>query len=887
MPSRSHNTAGHTVLMTAVALLGACGGGSATDSTPTAPTPVLTTVTVSLSNGTIQVGQTATASAAGLDQNGAAIGVGSVAWSIAAPSIATVSASGAVTGIAPGQTQVIATVGSKHGQQPITVMPIPVASVSVTPTAATIGVGATQQLTATTRGASGDTLAGRVITWATSDTTKATVSASGLVTGIGAGTATIFATSETKTGSAAMTVVVMPVASVTIAPATGSLAVGDTLTMIAAALDSHGVVLTGRVFSWTTSNPAVVSGTATGNVASLTAVSVGSATITATSEGRSGTAVVTVTSGAASVTLGTPGQSAVFLASPNFSAALSVQAGSQYLIAVVNTDPSSTLREDFTLGATFGSASSSQVLAAPVVRSPRVPAYSPPASGPRIELGNHPFGEFAAARRLEQNHLAMLEANQEIFTRFGTPAAAWARTRSEGGRIVPLSASVAQSIGTVNKVYVRNTLAGSCTSVDSIGARTVAVGEHVIVLADTNRTTWPQGFRPDTTFYQSFANEYDQVTYPTLLAYIGNPLGYDASLSGIGKVTVVLTPVLNNVAGPAGGGTVLAFVNGCDFYPFASTGANADFSNQTEMMYSLVPASNGYSVAFWEAELRATAAHESKHIVSYTDRILLGSSGGDEIWLEEGLAQISAEIWERHFNQATWKGHATFLQTVACEIDFGAGAPCDLANNLPFALMLNHLPDTFAYLQSESANNAEGLGLDTPSNYGAGWTIARWAIDQYASAGEGAFIQSLINTTQTGLTNLSSHTGQSIPLLLTYWNLATAIFQTQTYTPADVRTTIPSFNFGDIFSFGQTKITCGGTPCGLFTTSGSPVYPVQPIAFASSPFSRTVTGVPGTSASFFLLSGMGAGIETLQLLSGSGGALSAGSGFRVAILRVQ
>jgi hypothetical protein len=60
--------------------------------------------------------------------------------------------------------------------------------------------------------------------------------------------------------------------------------------------------------------------------------------------------------------------------------------------------------------------------------------------------------------------------------------------------------------------------------VDSIGARTVAVGQHVIVLADTNRTTWPQAFRPDSAFYQTFADEYDQITWPHLLANIGNPL---------------------------------------------------------------------------------------------------------------------------------------------------------------------------------------------------------------------------------------------------------------------------------------------------------------------------------------------------------------------------
>jgi hypothetical protein len=133
---------------------------------------------------------------------------------------------------------------------------------------------------------------------------------------------------------------------------------------------------------------------------------------------------------------------------------------------------------------------------------------------------------------------------------------------------------------------------------------------------------------------------------------------------------------------------------------------------------------------------------------------------------------------------------------------------------------------------------------------------------------------------------LSSHTGQSIPLLLAYWNLATAIYNTPTYTAADPRITIPSFNLPEIFNVGQTQLTCGGTPCGLFTQSGMPVYPVQPIEVAGS-FSEAVQGVRGTAAAFFLLSATGSGKQALQLQSGGGGTLSPSSNLRVGIIRVH
>src|SRR5205823_7327472 len=82
----------------------------------------------------------------------------------------------------------------------------PVASVSVTPATAPVPVGKTLQLTATPKDASGSPLTGRTVTWASSNTSVATVSAAGLVTGQVAGTATITATSEGQSGTAAITV---------------------------------------------------------------------------------------------------------------------------------------------------------------------------------------------------------------------------------------------------------------------------------------------------------------------------------------------------------------------------------------------------------------------------------------------------------------------------------------------------------------------------------------------------------------------------------------------------------------------------------------------------------------------------------------------------------
>src|SRR5437016_849730 len=84
--------------------------------------------------------------------------------------------------------------------------PAPVATVTVSPAAPSVSVGATVQLTATLKDASGNVLAGRSVTWASSTLGMATVSTGGLVTGVAVGAATITATSEGHTGSSAVTV---------------------------------------------------------------------------------------------------------------------------------------------------------------------------------------------------------------------------------------------------------------------------------------------------------------------------------------------------------------------------------------------------------------------------------------------------------------------------------------------------------------------------------------------------------------------------------------------------------------------------------------------------------------------------------------------------------
>src|SRR5205823_232592 len=159
-----------------------------------------------------------------------------------------------------------ATSEGQTGTSAVTVSAVPVASVSVSPASASLQTGQTVQLTATPKDASGNPLSGRAVSWTTSNATVATVSSSGLVTGGAAGSATITATSEGQTGTSAITVTSVPVASVSVSPASASLLTGQTVQLTAAPKDASGTPLSGRAVSWTTGNGAVATVSSSGLV---------------------------------------------------------------------------------------------------------------------------------------------------------------------------------------------------------------------------------------------------------------------------------------------------------------------------------------------------------------------------------------------------------------------------------------------------------------------------------------------------------------------------------------------------------------------------------------------------------------------------------------------
>ena len=174
--------------------------------TVTCAQPAVASVVVSPASATVPVGQTLQLTGTPEDANGNPLSGRTISWSSASSAVAAVNGNGLVTGVAAGATTITATSEGTSGTAAVTVASVPVASVTVSPATVSLQPGQTQQLTATPKDASGNALSGRMVTWASGNTAVATVSGSGLVSGVAAGSTTITATSEGKSGGASVTV---------------------------------------------------------------------------------------------------------------------------------------------------------------------------------------------------------------------------------------------------------------------------------------------------------------------------------------------------------------------------------------------------------------------------------------------------------------------------------------------------------------------------------------------------------------------------------------------------------------------------------------------------------------------------------------------------------
>ena len=268
---------------------------------PTPPVVSVTGVTLNKTATSIQVGGTETLTATVSPKDAANQ---KVSWKSDKPEIATVDASGKVTGVKAGTATITVTTedGGKTATCKVTVSDkeIKVTGVTLTKTTLTLETGASETLTASI---APKDATNQKVSWKSDKPEIATVDASGKVTGVKAGTATITVTTEDggKTATCQVTVKANTVAvtGVTLNKSTLSLNVGasETLTATVAPADASNKNVT-----WASSNTTIATVDASGKV---TGLAKGTVTITVTTEdgAKTATCKVTVTIPVTGVTL--------------------------------------------------------------------------------------------------------------------------------------------------------------------------------------------------------------------------------------------------------------------------------------------------------------------------------------------------------------------------------------------------------------------------------------------------------------------------------------------------------------------------------------------------------------------------------------------------------
>ncbi|HEX6587450.1 MAG TPA: LamG-like jellyroll fold domain-containing protein [Longimicrobiales bacterium] len=139
------------------------------------------------------------------------------------------------------------------------------AMLTLTPVSATLNfVGDTTQLVALVQDAFGNTVPA-AITWSSTNEAVVSVGSTGVVTAVGAGSASVIAQAGTLADTSAITVQQV-VASIAIAPAADTLTAGDTLRLTATPRDSLGSAIAGASVAWSSTDTLVATVDAAGKV---------------------------------------------------------------------------------------------------------------------------------------------------------------------------------------------------------------------------------------------------------------------------------------------------------------------------------------------------------------------------------------------------------------------------------------------------------------------------------------------------------------------------------------------------------------------------------------------------------------------------------------------
>jgi len=534
-------------------------------------------------------------------------------------------------------------------------------------------------------------------------------------------------------------------------------------------------------------------------------------------------------------------------------------ARAKYVVAVINTSVTAAATSGFELrgagsGAMAGQTAVTQapvssMLAAASTRG----AFGASSSALTSASPGMPMATLQE-RTAEGEHNAYLSAQRAISLRVGSPEPVWRALQTmRNSRTAGLAMSAARAAANIGDTLTVKALYNSCSTGRDIKARVAYVGTKSLILEDIAA---PRPGQLDAQ-YRQLGDEFDKVQYPLLQSKLGDPLAMDAAMNGDGKVTMLFTRFVNDsLPGIAG------YVTACNFYSKGTFAA----SNEDEVFYARL-ASSFESPTDWRRSMRSTVIHEAKHLAAFAERFARNTPL-EEPWLEESTARVAEELYSRTFTSGgAWKGNVGFSTTVRCEV-----LQCD---DRPL-MMWKHFSVLQQYMRGVDTLTPIGAAATGDfTYYASGWSLVRWAVDQYAGD-EATWLKALVRGgAATGLANLAQLTGRPATEMLADWALANAVDDLAGFTPKRTQLSFPSWNTADVNG------GLAGTYPGSFLASP---LKARPMSFGS--FVLPVARLRAFSSSYFSFEGEQVGSQMIEL-RGENGATVVPASLRVAIVRVE
>jgi hypothetical protein len=551
-----------------------------------------------------------------------------------------------------------------------------------------------------------------------------------------------------------------------------------------------------------------------------------------------------------------------------------LEGGGRYIVSVFNTEQSGDRLVFAQLRGTTGGVTGTQPLAARtasrVVAPSRALATPAPSAAERRAIDG------------AREHAGRMEWERTLVRRVGSPVAALRAARARGetagprllGRarrpaasrslspsVAPTNASLAvaaPALGDTVSINVYNLSSRTCARGIPVRARVVYVGTRSVVYEDVGNS---QAGTMDAE-YRQVGQEFDDVMFPVLQRNFGEPLAMDQQLDRDGRIGMIFSKVINDSMP-----NVLGFVTSCNFYPRSDAAFAA--SNEMELFYARAPR-QGEGAAAWRYSLRSTTIHEVKHITAFGEKIARAAGGipnYEDSWLEESTARLSEELFARTFSNAAWRGNTGYTG-VSCEL-----TRCD---DRPFSMAKHWTTLQYFYRNVGDLSPFAGSNDFNATYYASGWSLVRWAVDQYGGTDEAGFLRDLtLEPRLTGIANIAARTGRPPVEMLADWGLAMYVDDAPGLTAARPQLSLPSWNGREILR-GLNTFNAATYP-GAFPLA------VRPVTYGE--FQGPDLLLRGWSTAFFELSGAPTAPQLLELRSPTGGAVS--STVRLAMIRVE